>query len=832
MDPETHLLERVDDIPGFLRQRGRYHTSTAHQAYSVLKALSWHPWVKLGEELFFPEGSVLFAEVEPLPELTPNVEKVGWGTTDDYYERRLRDYDNWEVAFWREIIQNSRDGGARRIDLECVEDVYEDPETGDRVPCMRVSASDDGRGMSYDTLMSAFFRRGGTLKTEGSVGGFGDAKNLILTPWLGYEVRTQDVSVRGRHEDLFADLSKQGLSYHQGTRVTVWMPLTKTTTPEHAQFLIEQSSLPQIRFTINGQTVRGGLPQGKLIDDKPINVHGRHVGSLKIYHSPRAKRSGVYVRSHGIYMYEMHGYESDFKGVVTIEVNAPPIDVFTTKRDALSFSSTARADVMDVLKRLATDPRLALKAVRDKKEVIFRGTGAILAAEGRVSELAAEVASKAELERERTKPGTVKKLDKGTVLQLVEHFGAKLQVLAEESGEPEGGFLAPLASTFGTLVAQGEFADVEQIAGAIQVSMWKPDFFLYQNISPWTMPKTLHPETMGYKYHVLLRVWTEICKFLLVQFGMFKPFGVGWVFDTEYDPAAGEESVIAALYRRYDSMDWLLVNPVDISRQGYGEYDISFALVGDRFDIRSANSIEQLVTLAVHEITHMQGYGGHGDAYASALTDNMQAVFRIAPVLNKIVKEARAAVRETRKEAKTQRESRRTSKRASSVKVAWDRDAGAGRYTYGTDGKVDVARIWWWVGGGGFDPEVKRGADWVNLPSERTLADAKRAAEKALSLASEPEPEPEPVVDITWEQEPPEFGVAYGTAPDGSTVVSVQRGSDSDNYQARVWSDRSKGYNPEAEWIYEDRTHPSFREAKASAERAYGRTLKGQKAWF
>lgn len=70
-------------------------------------------------------------------------------------------------------------------------------------------------------------------------------------------------------------------------------------------------------------------------------------------------------------MYEIHGWGGDFKGVVTVEVNAPPIDVFTTKRDSLSFNSSARADLNDILQRLSTDPRKALTAVRDKKEILF-----------------------------------------------------------------------------------------------------------------------------------------------------------------------------------------------------------------------------------------------------------------------------------------------------------------------------------------------------------------------------------------------------------------------------------------------------------------------------
>lgn len=816
MSEDTRLLERIDNVQAFLQSGGKYHTSSAHQAFGVLKALDWHPWVKLGEELYFPEGSVLFAEVDPIKSLTPNVEKVGWGTTDDYYERRLRDYDNWEVAFWREVVQNSRDSGATRVDLECVEDVYEDPETKERVEAVRVSVSDNGRGMDYDTLMTAFFRRGGTLKQEGSVGGFGDAKNLILTPWLGYEVRSHDVVVRGRHEDLFADLTKQGLPYHEGTKVTVWMPTTKTTTSQYAQFLIEQSSLDNIRFTVDGGLVKGSLPRGKLIQDSDIVIEGQSVGKLLIYHSPRARRKGVYVRSHGLYMYEAHGFSGDFKGVVTIEVNAPPINVFTTKRDSLSYQSSARADVNDVMQRLASDPRTTLKALRDKKQAVFRGTGAIEAMEGRVAEMAAEIAQRAQLEEQkRQKNGTIK-LDKNALRALVDAFTGKADELDQETDDGSAVSLSPLPSTFGTLMAQTDFVNVEQIAGAIQISMWKPDFFLYQNISPWKLPKALHPETMQNKYHVLLAVWTEVCKFLLVQFGMFEPFGVGWVFDTDYDPAAGGEMVIGAAYSSYEGKHWLLINPVEIERHGWDD-NVSFSLSGDRFQLNIAADVEVLVSLAVHEITHMQGFSSHTEAYVGAITDNMKAVFRIAPVLKKIVKEARASVREVRKATKE------TAVTKSKPDYAWHK-IDAQIYAMRNSDRLYVGYIEKMEGSSWYDvyiamapsdpTDVKYDGLWVRSESSEN-----KAKKVVTDLAAKKFPtEPVLGVRIDWETDPIGDNV-YGFDPVSqatrAAVLITQPFSDGDKeYVPRAWHDGAE------EWIM-GTARSSLQEAKEVAERMY-----------
>jgi hypothetical protein len=649
---DSKFIERIDDVDKFLSKPGRWHTTSAHQAYPVLVALGWHPQVQLGDELYVVEGSILFAEVLGIHALTPNVKKLGWGTVDDFYENRLRDYDKWEAAFWRELIQNARDARATRVDIECVPETFVDPETGDEVEAVRCSFTDNGTGMSYETLMNAFFRRGGSKKEAGSAGGFGDAKNLILTPWLGYEVASRDSVVRGRHEELFADLIQESGAqpYVNGTRVTVWMPVTKTTTPEYAQYLIEQSSL-DISFTVNGKRVRGTLPKGQVVKELPVTVWGTTVGKLTVRHSPRSARHGVYVRSYGLYTFDFAGFSGDFKGVVTIDIDAPPINVFTTKRDGLSSNSSASADVTDIIQSLTVDPKTALKKMRDKQVLIFEGSGSIEVREGQVAQIAAEALSKINLS------AASKKNDDGTITVDLSKIASVTEILDdafEKAGsreEDEGPSMPPLPSTFMEAVASADFVDVEQIATAMKLALWKPDFILSQNLSPFKLPASLHPNTMSKGNHELLRVWTEICRFMMVQYGMSKSFGVGFVLDQEYDSLNKEESIVAAQYKNHNGRDWLLINPIHVKRLGYGD-DVRFEPGEPRFNLSNPKDIEMIVSLAVHEITHMQGFRGHNEAYSSQLTLNIGASLRLAPVLKKIVRAAKAAVKEERAAAR------------------------------------------------------------------------------------------------------------------------------------------------------------------------------------
>lgn len=657
MSQDSELLERITDVESFVTTPGKWHTTSSHQAYQVLQALSWHPQVKLGDELFVPEGSILFAEVLGVKPLTANVTKVGWGTVEDFYENRLRDYDNWEAAFWRELVQNARDAKATRVDIECGPDVFQDPETGDRVDAMRCSFTDNGGGMSYDTMMNAFFRRGGSQKAEGSAGGFGDAKNLILTPWLGYRVESRDAVVVGRHEELFADfIVESGAPFVSGTRISVWMPLTKTTTPEHAQYLIEQSSLNQIAFYVNGKRVKSSLATGSIVKEVPVKVGSSVVGSLTVRHSPRASRHGVYVRSYGLYTFAFTGFSGEFKGVVTIDLDAPPVNVFTTKRDGLSYNSSAKADVTAILQSLTQDPKSTLKKKRDKKEWVFRGTGSLQVREGQVAEMAAETLSKLNLgsRMKKTSSGSYT-IDFPTgkdAIKLVEDVFAQADELSDTSdGEQQGPSLAPLSSTFMEAISSAEFIDSEQVATAMKMALWQPDFLLFQNISPFKLPASMHPNTMSKKTHELLRVWTEICRFLMVQYGMNRPFGVGFVLDTEYDHRAYEETVIGAMYVKNEAGEWLLVNPIHVNRFGSGD-DVRFEAGDLRFDVDRPRDIEELISSAVHEITHMQGFSSHNEAYTSQLTHNIGAALRLGPVVKKIVKAAKAAVRDERSSAR------------------------------------------------------------------------------------------------------------------------------------------------------------------------------------
>jgi len=665
------FIEVISDISALLGKPGAYYTTTGQQAYGVAKALEWHPLVMPGEETFFVEGSVYHFEVLSEPRvpsaalglsgemteeeyyrLRENPPTIGWGTTGDYYARRIESYDKWELAWWREVAQNSRDARATRFDWTCEAGTFTDPDTNESTPAMVVIARDNGTGMDEATLKAAFFTRGGSVKEAGSVGGFGDAKELILTPWLGYEVRTRDLVARGRHEDLFMPGIEGGQKSIQGTEVKVWMPMNRTTSPEFAMSILERSYLPGIVTTVNGKRVDADLRGGTKIADVPIVLSDRReIGSMEIWHQPRARRHGVYIRGNGVFMFEESGNEDGkggFKGVVYVDIKAPPRSVFTKKRDALSWESSARDTVKQFVKKLSVDPMSALKAQR-AKEACFRrvieGTGALDAREGIAAEVAAKTLEKFDVtEMQPKKAGrsfSINELVLDTAIRIVTEAKERGSFASASGSGAAEVDLSPHVEAVRAVLGGVELMKVEQVAGAIRMAAWKPDFLIEQTLPGYKVPKKLDPATMQPKYLRLVRLWAELSKYALIQLGMFKPFGVGWVFDTETDPE-GKELVVGAGSLSHGGVDWLLLNPIKLKALG----DFKYEEEGDHFDLGSERDLEELCASVIHEVTHMQGYGLHDQAYAYALTENIKIAFGMKAAAKKILKAVNVQARE------------------------------------------------------------------------------------------------------------------------------------------------------------------------------------------
>jgi hypothetical protein len=731
------VIESIDDVDAFLGSPGYYQTTSTFPAYAVVKALDgWHPLFEGGMDMPFVEGNVFFFRVleEPtrhdLPGAVPDGiilddtehalranALVAMGVSPDFWSKLLQRYRNWELAWWREVAQNSRDAEATQMDFGVVQGVYADPESGGEVPAMVVTAYDNGVGMDADVLRRALLTRGGSVKPEQAVGGFGDAKNLILFPWLGWKVETRDLVAFGQHESVVEPPGvHKAPSAIQGTRITVWMPLTQTTAETYAQQLLGRSYLPGVRVRVNGKTVAADLMGGEEVAKASLaDDSGKVVGEIVAshHHSARANK-GLYVRARGVFMFEE--YAPNIPGVVYVDVNAPAKYVFDASRNSLI--GAARTFVERVKAQLAKEPETLLRSKKWKAEKIYRGTGSIEVREGRAAEVAAKAVAKV-ADQIAKRQAQKKPLAATEVAELAKETADAMEEDAASAPPP----VTPEEVTAQRMQSSRETATAlvsasmkhatttEQVATALRYAMWKPDLFMANQMPFWKPPAGLEPETMEAKYIVLLRAWTEACKFGLNILGEFRPFGVGFIMMLD----GYSKMPVLGAYERKDGTDWLMINPVTFIR---GKYDYEahehvWTLEGDRIDLSTDEGIEELCSTAIHEITHLQGFMAHDDVFASALGKNMSVAHRgqadlVKVLLKSIRSETRARFAEIRQE------------KAAAKAIPWDVIVG----------RVTVLLSWW-------DGLSGRGQSDLNSGESSVEALAKDAGRRANDLARE-----------------------------------------------------------------------------------------------
>jgi hypothetical protein len=116
-------------------------------------------------------------------------------------------YSSWVLSFWRELMQNSVDAGAKTIRITVAE-TRQKGSFGRTPPpktATRVIFADDGCGMDAKTLDEVYFRMGGTTKQDDdtSVGGFGRARLMTNFSQVRYSIETRDRFVEGDGAEFF-----------------------------------------------------------------------------------------------------------------------------------------------------------------------------------------------------------------------------------------------------------------------------------------------------------------------------------------------------------------------------------------------------------------------------------------------------------------------------------------------------------------------------------------------------------------------------------------------------------------------------------------------------
>jgi hypothetical protein len=265
---------------------------------------------------------------------------------DSYFIHSIkRQYSCPDSAIVREALQNSLDAGSTRIQMTVLEDgVFE--------------IEDDGSGMSQERMVSALLTFGGSEKEEGSRGGFGSAKELILFAHTHFFIHSRDNKVSGRVLDY--EMAKG--EYRKGTLIRIQFH------PDyqfnHGRFLtaareVMKQSHFDIPVLLNGQS-ETGTPKGRCV---------RAFSWGKVHCTKLTGETSHYalVRAGGLCMFRYYTGAMDKQ--VVVEVSANPKDVFVSTRDRLVDSHSK--ELQELFNELVVDRNSFGRKANEK--ILFSG---------------------------------------------------------------------------------------------------------------------------------------------------------------------------------------------------------------------------------------------------------------------------------------------------------------------------------------------------------------------------------------------------------------------------------------------------------------------------
>jgi len=524
----------------------------------------------------------------------------------EHYLKIPRDYGEWALKWWREAIQNSADAKATVIDCR-VSDVIL-PQFGPD-PVKQVSIEDNGGGMDHHTLMTKFLEYSGSSKTadSGSVGGFGKAKELLVLPWLGWEVITRNHRAYGVHAKYEVETLPTSLS---GTRLTVFMSndSNRHTTDLLAKSLIKKCYLPHVLFRVNGEEVTADLAVGEKI---------REFEKARIYYEEQNRFSWpvIMYRVNGIWMFSHEYVPSGFQGTMIIELLGPSIEIMLSNRESLS-DPKLKSEIQNYLFDLAKNITSATRSKEGKFTKIYEGA---LFSSDKKEELSQQMSQMVPVhEAKVAKKGTFITLDgNDTIKKIVEILEqAKKEEEAQKGEQPP--VLVPLSMD--PTLAEAMLANVKingpnHVQAAFGQMSWQPRFLIENEIKNFKIPEKFLPKQMTTNVKKLIRLWAELCRFVLIQLGCDREYGVGFIFDYN---AIRQSYTAAECKFRFKGCSWFLLNPF---KSGDPKNPI--------YSLTSEDDLDRLYALAIHECTHLADQlDNHDEIFTSAFTRNVARTSR------------------------------------------------------------------------------------------------------------------------------------------------------------------------------------------------------------
>lgn len=631
------ILDKAFD-PSKLKA-GVYMTAADTPAYPLLTAMAVAGMAKVEGVAFdadareiktFRVGKSKVREVAENP--------VRMAMSRRWLQNASLDYESWKEKWWRECIQNSADARATDVELYALKQ----SDGNWRCGCI-----DNGRGMSLDVLLNKFLVLGGTTKEGGSEtsGGFGKAKELLLLPWLSYWIHSRDYLAVGSG-DSFDVYQAQGgqwvwqpIEYEQvedqwrwrpaeggkptfeppdvdaqridGVHLEVLMPAEKYTTVTAAMVYAEKCFLPRISFKMTTND-----PEQKTIDFKADLRNGRTLEEIedkaRIHYtksSTRKPRCLVRTRE-GLLMFE-EDLPYDVSGYVVVELLRPSVELLTSNRDGFS-DYGLRSSVRAFLNNLARNTKSALSKSKNKITEVYQGEKfKIPDPDAQTADMIAAIGTMTSGSRGLGGEVEVKEESKKIIGDMLEEEYKRAE---DQATSAEDVILKPNRET-ADAVLDGKFKKGQDASKSIAKQLfWTPAFIIHNEVEDYRVERKFRPEGMTPATLRLIKVWTELCRAVMIQLGCEDDWGVGFTFAND---------ALAQCWR-YEGVSWLMLNPYKSKDEIYAP-----SQEADR---------QLLFALAIHECTHIADNApDHEETFTSAFTKNTALCAPLAKRLKRIV---------------------------------------------------------------------------------------------------------------------------------------------------------------------------------------------------
>jgi hypothetical protein len=531
-------------------------------------------------------------------------------------------YSYWGEAFWREMIQNSVDAGAKLIAVQIAPGIESE---------VRITFTDDGCGMTRETLDNVFFKLGESTKAAGgaSTGGFGRARIMTHFAQQRYEIITRDIHVKGVGEDY--EYTEASHFRHGCQMVIDVLPITSWgSTIDMKAELVKYLSHCQLPCAVEINNERHTDWMYRRATLKPLSLNAIEFGTIHANKSAIGKDEDgkLVVRVNGTMMFKR---SITPKVQVVFEIDpAQSRNVLASSRDSLNYNYRTILDAF--IDELNTETKSALRK-EEKESRPITGTGSFVTykktATAHLSTRGKKIAAEHSIF-----PDKVVVHDDG---QAPEDAGDLLptDVSSETAGRLSDAPTAPVKDA-GPIVLDeaarnrmfdilmftdlGEYTDAEKKAVRSVISAYNPlNWKVGYRKSQATDKNPTGLFFEGLQRAKLLLIWKTMCYHVVQEaleyFDMDKvSWGVGWNFDSD-----------AAKHHTYEGVDYLLLNPV--TRSGKMKYEL-----------RSQDDLDTLFMLAVHEVCHVK-HKRHDEDFSTALTGLTARCLKRLPSIKKGIRE-------------------------------------------------------------------------------------------------------------------------------------------------------------------------------------------------